>query len=86
MNQHDEERLHRMEVALFGNKSDQTDGLVSIVTTQNKTLYGTKLDPGGLEKAVRANTRVVWMALGILGAIEFYARVLQPIIQSSPPQ
>lgn len=83
MNSHDEERLHRMEVALFGTKSDQSDGLVSIVTTQNRTLFGTKLDPGGLEKAVRANTRVVWMVTGIVGAIEFYAKFLHPMIHSS---
>ena len=76
----EKQRLEKLESAVFGDKPDQTDGLVHIVSLHNRTLYGTELDPGGLERAVRNHTKTMWICTGVFIAAQFL-REWWPVIK-----
>lgn len=69
-------RIDKLEAVVFGTKPDGSDGLPRIVDMHSQTLYGTKQDPGGIEKAVRNQTRIIAFCAGVWFAVEFYFRVL----------
>ena len=43
-----------------------------VTVLHSRTLYGTDLDPGGLEKAVKSQTRMMWICMGAFAAIQFF--------------
>lgn len=65
------------KVLMYGQRPDQTDGVLSITMGHDKTLHGTKDNPGGLVQEVQElkaghakHSRLVYLAQGFLLAVQ----------------
>jgi hypothetical protein len=50
---------------------ETVERLAHVSDLHSRTLYGTDLDPGGIEKAVKNQTKMMWICSGVIIAVQF---------------